>query len=317
MRYLSAIFSLFLAANVALAGLPPTTLSGQAAATTPTTFKFKAPKNQSTVVSGIESLIETGNANELKNPGFEGGTTSWTASGGTFTATTTAGEFISGSKSGSWDSSSASQTLTSDAITIPQGLKGVAAVVSCRVLTPSGTSTHTIAAYDGSSNLASASVTSSTTVTRATVNFTAPSSGTVAIRFTSVNANEPELEIDDCYLGVSEGFIPDHVGTVTIGASAAVRIESANVSGATVTEGSGSDWINGSAAQSGSSNSIRTITFNAGKFTTAPHCLVTVTPGFEGGIQTAPSTTSVAVQTRDSNGNAADGAFYIMCMGLR
>jgi len=67
----------------AKAGLPPTTLSGQAQTTKPTTFAFKTPNNQSTQTSGIESLIETGNSNILSDASFEKSTISsdWSNTG--------------------------------------------------------------------------------------------------------------------------------------------------------------------------------------------------------------------------------------------
>lgn len=82
------------------AGLPPTTLSGQSATIKPTTFTFKTPYNQSTQISGIESMVETGSENMLVNPGFEGVASTvpngWTCTTGTCTKTTTSGEFSSG-----------------------------------------------------------------------------------------------------------------------------------------------------------------------------------------------------------------------------
>lgn len=73
-----------------MAGLPPTTLSGQYG-TAKTTFNFKTPNVQSTVTSA-GGLIETGNKNLLANPSFESSTvaSNWTnTGGGTPTASTT------------------------------------------------------------------------------------------------------------------------------------------------------------------------------------------------------------------------------------
>jgi len=79
------------------AGLPPTTLSGQSSATKPTTFTFKAPYSQATQISGIESLIETGDENMLVDPGMESsGVAAYTCTVGTCTKTTVSGEFSSG-----------------------------------------------------------------------------------------------------------------------------------------------------------------------------------------------------------------------------
>jgi len=81
----------------AQSALPPTTLSGQSSSTKPTTFNFKTPYNQSTQISGIESMVETGNENMLVNPSFEAATlTGWTCTTGTCTKTTASGEFSSG-----------------------------------------------------------------------------------------------------------------------------------------------------------------------------------------------------------------------------
>lgn len=195
------------------AGLPPTTLKGQGGSNV-TTFGFQVPLNQATQVSGVNSLIETGNTNILANPGFEG-TTGWTASGGATTAinSTAAG---TGSQGYDWDSNGASQTLTGDAVTIPAGLKGRNGVVSCNIKTPSGTATHTLGVYDGSTLLASATINSSSSFVRTTTNFVFPSSGTLTARLTSVNANEPEIYIDDCFLGLADGFNVGYVAQATV-----------------------------------------------------------------------------------------------------
>lgn len=74
-RFLTAIVALWSLAT--MAGLPPTTLGGQAGAAA-TTFNFKVPNSQATPISG-GGLIETGNMNVLPDPGAEGITTAWTA----------------------------------------------------------------------------------------------------------------------------------------------------------------------------------------------------------------------------------------------
>ncbi|MEO8839794.1 MAG: hypothetical protein ABI351_13920, partial [Herbaspirillum sp.] len=75
---LSLLFSSF-----ALAGLPPTTLSGAlSSGAKPTTFNFVAPFNQATKVSGVTSRVETGSENLLANSNFEASTLNWSFSGG-------------------------------------------------------------------------------------------------------------------------------------------------------------------------------------------------------------------------------------------
>lgn len=140
--------------------------------------------------------------NKLVNPGFENFTYGWTASGGaTKTANSTAkGE---GTYGYDWDSNGAAQTLLSTAYTVEPQLYGKNGLAYCGFKTPSGTATHTISVNDGSSDLVTAQTitTSSTQFVKMALNFIFPSSGSVKIKITSVNANEPEIYIDSCYLG--------------------------------------------------------------------------------------------------------------------
>lgn len=76
-KFLSALLIYCLTITSVVAGLPPTTLSGQSSATKPTTFNFKTPYNQSTNTIGTTSLIETGNGNVLKDPSAEASVTPW------------------------------------------------------------------------------------------------------------------------------------------------------------------------------------------------------------------------------------------------
>lgn len=143
------------------------------------------------------------NLNILLNPGFENGRASWTASAGTFSTATSGSNLLLGKVSATWDSSGAGQTLTSTAVTIPNGLRGQNGLAYCRILTPSGTATHTLSVFDGTNTLVSQTITSSTSPTRTSVNFIFPSSGSLSIRLTSVAADEPLISIDDCYLGMA------------------------------------------------------------------------------------------------------------------
>jgi len=140
------------------------------------------------------------------NSGFESGVAKWTASGGSLAAVTSGSNLLTGKGSATWDSSSASQTLTSQTITIEKGYYGQNCEAALRIQTPSGTATHTIQAYDGTNILVSATVTSSTLPALSTINFPCPSSGTVALRLVSVNANEPLVAIDDAYLGLARNI---------------------------------------------------------------------------------------------------------------
>lgn len=143
------------------------------------------------------------NALAGKNPGFENGKASWTASGGTLATVTSGGNFQGiGRASGTWDSSGSGQTLTSSAYTIPNGLATSNFLARCRVMTPSGTATHTMGLWDGSTLTQTVSIPSSAVAQYVDIPFiSGAATSTIAIRFTSVNANEPLVSIDDCYLG--------------------------------------------------------------------------------------------------------------------
>lgn len=141
--------------------------------------------------------------NILKNPGMENGKQSWTASGGAFSianASTYATFLLTGQVSSLWDASASTQTFSSAAITIPNGLKGKNGVVACKTIVPSGTATHTIEAYDGTNILGAVTITSSTSPVYQFSNFIFPSSGTIRARL-QAQADEPAIGIDDCFLG--------------------------------------------------------------------------------------------------------------------
>jgi len=155
----------------------------------------------------------------LINPGAELGKVGWSVSTGSFSIDTT--NKSKGNASFAWNASAASQTFTSSAVTIPDGLKGQNGVLSCRIKAASGTATHTLAPYDGTNNLATAqTITSSTSMfQRTSVNFIFPTSGTIAARFTSA-ADEPSINIDECYLDLAEGYNISQVSQATVVASA-------------------------------------------------------------------------------------------------
>jgi len=161
-----------------------------------------------TTVAAQTGLQDANNIfpNLIQDPGFENGGYGWTASGGaTKTANTTAKG--TGSKGYDWDSNAASQTLDSASITIPAGYYGRNGLAYCNIKTPSGTATHTLTVYDGSNNLFTpVTITSNTVFTNNPVNFIFPSSGSVKLRLTSVASNEPEIYIDDCYLGLADNL---------------------------------------------------------------------------------------------------------------
>lgn len=169
----------------------------------------------------------SGGNNTIFNNSYEGATTGWSASGGTFARTTTNGQFIPPGVAGAhWDSNGAAQTLDSAAVTINanDGLAGRNGVASCAFRAAAGTATHTLTAFDGTNNLVTpATITSSTTLwNRTSVNFIYPASGSVKLRLSSVAADEPDLFIDDCYMGLAEGFNLQNMAQASFVGSAAI-----------------------------------------------------------------------------------------------
>lgn len=191
-----------LISSQAFAGLPPTTTRGQSDSTAKTTFNFQAPHNQFTDLGGVKTLIETGNGNILKNPGFEGGSTDWTEPAGTIVANSTAkGTGVLG---GEWNPSSTS-TLTSAQVTIPNGYMGRNGVAGCTIKAASGTVTQSIYVFDGTNNVSTPLLISANTNSFSLVNFNFifPSSGTIALRFSAIGG-DPNLYIDDCYIKLAD-----------------------------------------------------------------------------------------------------------------
>lgn len=199
------LITVSLISQIAMAGLPPTSTKSQLDTSKSTTFDFQAPFNQFTKPSGTTGLIETGNKNLLKDPGFESSdpTAIWTlSSAGVFTRTGTAANVGSGSYAASYDGAAAGGMVASTAITIPNGWGGKNLEISCDIKNASA-GTHTIQLYDGSNVLQSATILTGSGYLANVMNYPAPSSGTVQLRIVSTAANEPEIFFDDCYLGLA------------------------------------------------------------------------------------------------------------------
>lgn len=150
------------------------------------------------------------NKNLLKNGGFENGKQYWTPNDTADFTTTTTSPMV-GLVNAAWDADASADTLITTAVQIPSGMYGRNAVASCLFSNASGTATVEIQAYDGSNVLSEQTITSSSTPTRASANFIMPSSGSIQLRLYA-NADEPDVEIDDCYLGPTEGY---NIGSVS------------------------------------------------------------------------------------------------------
>jgi len=207
MRNLLCFLLVLAQCTFSLAALPPTTIKGQSDSNKSTTFNFEVPFHQATKTSATTGLIETGNTNMLKNPGFEAGLVSWTASGGILAEAT--GSNIGYSRGATWDANNADQTLCSDAVAIPEMFKGQNGELSVRVKVPSGTATHELYVTDGANVLASSTIISSDSFAPVSLSFVFPDSGNVQACLKSVAADEPLIALDDWYLGPNR-----NIGTV-------------------------------------------------------------------------------------------------------
>jgi len=170
--------------------------------------------------------------NLLVNGGVENGLAGITVSGGTLTRTTTAANVGSGNAAFGWDSSSAGQTLTFATVTIPAGLYGQNAVLSCGF--KGAGATHTLSVWDGTTATQPTSITSLSTYSKTVINFTAPSSGSISLRLTSVAADEPLIYGDDCIVGNADGYNVS-------------QVSQASLYGAITVSGCAADWITSSA----------------------------------------------------------------------
>lgn len=143
--------------------------------------------------------------NLMTDPGFESGGSSWTASGGTATTASSGSGFMGiGLLSGTWDSSGAGQTWTSGAYTVGNGFAGTNGLFRCKIRVPSGTATHTMGLWDGSTLTDTITIPATDQTVAKFVDIMKPfgaATSTIAIRFTSVNANEPLISVDACYIG--------------------------------------------------------------------------------------------------------------------
>lgn len=167
------------------------------------------PASSFAALSEVDNMVANKFKDFIHNGGFENGSAGWTASGGA-TATANVTAKGTGNLGYDWDSNSASQTLTSKLIAVPPGLRGKDGMIACGIKTVSGTATHTLGMWDGTTLTNTQTIVSDTNtfaVTKINVRF--PTSGSVAARLTSVASNEPEIYIDDCVTS-----LPDNIGTV-------------------------------------------------------------------------------------------------------
>jgi hypothetical protein len=86
---------LFAISTISHAEAPPVSVKGQQGSKLLPKWNFQLPNNQATNLGGIDALLETGNENQLANPGFEAATTmqGWTLGTGVTQTSVLAGGF--------------------------------------------------------------------------------------------------------------------------------------------------------------------------------------------------------------------------------
>lgn len=200
--------------SLATSGLPPTRSGGQSDALS-TTFDFQAPLSQVTKTSGTKALIETGNYNLLKNPGFEASNYSlgWT---GSFTSQGFGSGVALGEKSLNWDVIGAAETFASDQVTIPAGYYGKNGELTCaiRATSPVGGS---FVVWNGSTAIddqTSSFEGANSTFRYQTINFVFPSSGTIGL-FATSGSPYGTITFDDCYLGLARNVFDTTISRPT------------------------------------------------------------------------------------------------------
>lgn len=152
------------------------------------------------------------------NPGFEQGTTGWTASGGSFTAS--AVDPLFGEQSGVFNASALSQTLTSTAYSMPVGLQGGNCLIATGYVYASGADgDYSVQAWDGSTVLATQELSVSTTPATAYLGFACPSSGTVSVRYIANVADPGDLKLDGPSLAAGSIHLGSNILLAQVGNS--------------------------------------------------------------------------------------------------
>lgn len=144
----------------------------------------------------------------LSDPEFEKATIStyWTPSAGTLTALTSGGNFSGFDKqSASWTPGAASNTLSSETITIVNGLLGARGSASIFYKTTSAL--HKLQVYDGSTVIAEKLLPANTGYKKEEFTFSIPSSGTIQLRILA--GDTTPIYADKAFLGVPSSYPAD------------------------------------------------------------------------------------------------------------
>jgi len=187
---------------------PPTTIQGQSDATATTKFNFQVPNNQYTDLGGIKSLIETGNNNLLKNPGFEASTysTSWTITNSTGAVDTT--NEVQGLQGAALTLSAQTGDIIRQSVAPSNNLESQNFEASCRIKT-SLTSVQLCGLVSNTEQTCQ-TVSPNNVSGLVTANFISTGGGaTVGVKVKATSTETGTIYVDDCYVGQAR-----NIGTI-------------------------------------------------------------------------------------------------------
>lgn len=151
---------------------------------------------------GSGSGSGSGGINLLPNPGFEDGLTGYTNTGGTVAVVDTGSNLLFDLKSVTFTATAGSQNFRSDAITIPEGLKGQNCLV--KLTYKGGDSNLTLSVTDGSDvqipNSQAPTIIASSIAKEISASFICPTSGSLKWKLSS-GAAAALISLDNVHLG--------------------------------------------------------------------------------------------------------------------
>lgn len=289
---------LFLITNV-FAGLPPTTIKNQNAASKTVNFNLELPNNQSVPTAASTALITTGNKDELQNSNFEHSivTTGWTVSNATASGNTA--NPLEGKKSLSLALTGALSLSQSSTINAAQK-SGVQMVASIWVNSSDVSDLQLCSLKNGSEDKCTATggYVQGSGWRQLTVSFLGDATSN-GLKLKSTDTTGTVL-VDQAYVGIGSpivDFTPD-------------MVFSAKVSAGGVVSGENVDWL-GSCTNSTGSFSC---TVNASVFNNVPNCSCTVTNSADRMCSfTTQTTTTIAGSTSNSSGAYTSQDISIIC----
>lgn len=266
------IVYLFTVSSV-MAGLPPTTIKNQNAASKTVNFNLELPNNQSVPTAASTALITTGNKDELQNSNFEHSiaTTGWTVSNATPSGNTA--NPLEGKRSLSLALTGALSLSQSSTINAAQK-SGVQMVASIWVNSSDVSDLQLCSLKNGAEDKCTVTggYVQGSGWRQLTVSFIGNSTSN-GLKLKSTDTTGTVL-VDQAYVGIGSpivDFTPDMVYSAKISSTGVVSDEN-------------TDFIQGDCTLSGTANNRKTCTFKTSVFTVSPNCVVVAnSPTCEGG----------------------------------